>query len=74
MDVRKNTSRGNGDTTKKLVELLIVADGKLNVARDDTGALVIAGGVSGKLEDLSGEVLKNSSEVDGGTTSNTSGV
>ena len=61
MDVWKDTTLGDGDTTEKLVELLVVADGELDVARDDAGLLVVAGSVAGKLEDLSGEVLKDGS-------------
>ena len=34
---------------------------------DDTGLLVVAGGVTSQLEDFGGEILKDSSEVDGST-------
>ena len=53
MDVGQNTTLGNGDVSKKLVQLLVVADGELEMAGDDTGLLVVAGGVAGQLEDLS---------------------
>ena len=71
VDVGQDTSLGNGDSAKKLVELLIVADGKLKVTGVDAGLLVVAGGVSGKLKNLSGEVLEDSSEVDGCSSSDT---
>jgi len=41
------------------------------VSGNDTGLLVVSGGVTGELENLSGEVLEDGSEVDGGTSSDT---
>ena len=41
---------------------------------DDTGLLVVAGGVTGKLENLSSEVLEDGGKVDGGTSTDTLGV
>lgn len=67
MNVWKDTTLGDGNVSQELVQLLIVADGELKVTWDDTGLLVVAGSVSGQLEDLSGEVLKDGSEVDWGT-------
>lgn len=74
MDVGENTTLGNGDVTQELVQLLIVADGKLEVTGDDTGLLVVTGGVSSQLENLSSEVLENGSEVNGSTGTNTLSV
>ena len=73
MDVGEDTTGGNGGTTHKLVELIVVSDGHLDVSGDDSGSLEILSGVSGELEDLSCEVLKDGSEVDGGTGSNSAG-
>ena len=44
--------------------LLIVSDSELQVTRHDTLLLVITSGVTGQLQDLSSEVLENSSKVD----------
>lgn len=74
MDVGEDTTLGDGDVTQELVQLLIVADGKLKVTGNDTGLLVVTGGVTSQLENLSGEVLKNSGEVDGGTGTDTLGI
>jgi len=63
MDVRQDTTLGNSDVTQQLVQLLVIPDGKLEVARDDTRLLVIAGGVTCQLENFGGEVLKNCGEV-----------
>jgi len=65
---------GDGDMTKKLVQFLIVADGELKMTRNDTSLLVIAGSVTSQLENFGSEVLKNGSEVDRGTSTNTLSV
>ena len=41
---------------------------------NNSALLVVLGGVTGELEDLSGEVLKNGSEIDWGTGSNSIGI
>jgi hypothetical protein len=42
---------------QKLVQLFVIADGELEMTRDDTGLLVVARGVSSQLKDFGGEVL-----------------
>jgi hypothetical protein len=74
VNVGEDTTLGDGDVSEKLVQLLVVADGELEMAGDDTGLLVVAGGVSGQLEDLSRKVLKDGGEVDGSTGTDTLGV
>ena len=74
MDVGEDTTGGNGGTTHKLVELIVVSDGHLDVSGDDSGSLEILSGVSGELEDLSGEVLKDGGEVDGGAGAHAGGI
>lgn len=67
MNVGEDTTLCDGDVAEKLVQLLVVADGELKVARDDTRLLVVTSGVTGQLEDFSSEVLEHCSEVDGST-------
>lgn len=74
VDVGQNTTLGDGDVSQKLVQLLIVSDGELEVTRDDTGLLVVTGGVASQLENLSSEVLEDSSEVDGSAGTDTLSV
>ena len=74
VDVGEHTTLGDGDLMEQLVELLIVADGELEVAGDDAPLLVVAGSVAGKLKNLCREVLEDSGEVDWGTCTNTLGV
>ncbi|XP_041820398.1 uncharacterized protein LOC121626103 [Chelmon rostratus] len=55
LDVGKDTTLSDGHSTQQLVQLLVVADRQLQVTRDDPGLLVVAGGVPGQLQDLSGQ-------------------
>lgn len=57
MDVGDHTTGGNADLGQELVELLIIADGQLDVAGDDADLLVVTGSISGKLQDLSRQVF-----------------
>ena len=68
MDVGEDTSSSDGGGVHQSVELLVVADGELDVAGDDSGLLVVLGGVSGELENLSCEVFEDGGEVHGGTS------
>mmetsp|Transcript_32342 Transcript_32342/g.67546 ORF Transcript_32342/g.67546 Transcript_32342/m.67546 type:complete len:86 (+) Transcript_32342:114-371(+) len=52
MDVGQHAAGGDGDAAEQFVELLVVADGELNVTRNNTGLLVVARGVAGKLKNL----------------------
>ena len=74
VDVWKNTTLGNGDGAEKLVQFLVVSDSKLDVSWDNSGLLVVTGGVTGKLKDLSSQVLKDGSEVHRGTSTDTGSV
>ena len=44
---------------EELVELLVVADGELEVVQHDTLLLVVADGVAGEFEALGGQVLEH---------------
>lgn len=74
MDVGEDTALGDGDVAEKLVQLLIVADGELKVAGDDTGLLVVARSVASQLEDFGSEILEDGGEVDGSTGTDTLSV
>ncbi len=70
VDVRNHTTSGDGGVDEG-VELLVSADGELEMARGDTLDLEILRGVSSELKHLGGEVLEDSGAVDGGSRSNT---
>ena len=74
LDVGQDTTLGDGDSTEQLVQLLVVADGQLEVTGDDAGLLVVARSVASQLEDLSGKVLHDGGQVDGGSGSDTLSV
>jgi hypothetical protein len=65
LDGREDTTLRDDDVTEKLVELLVVSDGELEVSRDDSGLLVVPGSVTGELEDLGGEVWGHKRERKG---------
>lgn len=68
VNVGQNTTLCNGDVSQKLVQLLIVANGELEMTGNDTGLLVITSSVASKFENFGGEILENGSEVDGSTS------
>ena len=64
VDVGDHTTTGDGGVNE-LIKLLITTNGKLQVARRDTLEVEILGGVAGKLEHLSREVLEDGRNVHG---------
>lgn len=74
MNVGQNTTLGNSDVAQKLVQLLIVADGQLQVTGDDTSLLVVTSSVASQLQNFGGQVLEDGGQVNGGTSTNTLGV
>ncbi len=74
VDVGQNTTLCNSDVSQKLVQLLIVADGELEMTGNDTGLLVVTGSVASKFQDFGGEILENGSEVDGSTSTDALGI
>ena len=70
LNIRQDASLGNGNIAKKFIQLLIVSDGKLNVARNDSFLFVVTGGVPSELQDFSSEVLEDSSKINWSSKSN----
>ena len=64
LDVWQHSTLGDCHTTEQLVQLLVVSDGQLQVARDDPGLLVVPCCIAGQLENLSGEIFENSCKID----------
>ena len=73
VDVRQNTSSSDGHVSEQLVQFLVISDGQLQVTWDDTGLLVVAGGVACEFQNLGAQVFQHGSEVHRGTTSNALG-
>ena len=74
VNVGQYTTRGNGYTTKELVQLFIILDCKGNVTRYNTTLLVVTSGISSKLKNFSCKVFENSCKVNWCTSTNTCGV
>lgn len=74
LDVGQHTTLGDGDTGEQLVQLLIIADGQLQVTGDDPALLVIPGSISCQFQNLGCQVLHDSSQVDWGTGTNPLGI
>lgn len=62
--MRQDTSKGNGGADER-IELLITADGELQVARGDALDLEVLGGIACKLEHFGSKVFEDGSQVDG---------
>jgi len=67
VNVGQDTTLRDCDVSEKLVQFLIVADGELEMARNDTGLFVVAGSITSQFENFGRKVFKDSCEVDGGT-------
>jgi hypothetical protein len=52
VNVWQHTALCDCDVTEKLVQFLIIANGKLEMTGDDTGLLVITGSVASQLKDF----------------------
>lgn len=63
VDVRDHTTASDGGLDEG-VELLVTSDCQLKVAGCNSFHLKVLGGVSSEFEDLSGQVLEDSSSVD----------
>ena len=74
LDVWQNTALCDGDARQQFVQLLVVADGQLEMTWNDACLLVVASGVAGQLENLGGQVLHNGSQVDRGSGTDSLGV
>ena len=73
-DVWSDTTLGELGGSEQLVELLIVADCKLDVSWSDLLLLVLISALTRQIEDLHGEVLKSGCQEDSTAWSNSSGV
>jgi hypothetical protein len=74
VDVGENTTLGNGDVSKELVQFLVISDGELKMTGNDAGLLVVTGSIASQLEDLGSEILEDGSEVDWSSSTDTLGI
>ena len=71
VEVGRDTTSGDRNLTDKLVQLLIVLNGELDVTGNDTGFFVFASAITGQLEQLGNEVLDDGRGEDGGADTET---
>lgn len=69
VDVWDDTTAGNCGFDES-IELLVTSDGKLQMSWGDSLNLKVLRGVTGKLENLSGQVLEDGCAVNSGSGSN----
>ena len=74
LDVGQDAALSDGDFAQQLVELLVVADGQLQVAWNDAGLLVVPGRVARQLQDLGCQVLQHRRQIHRRTRPDTLGI
>lgn len=67
VNVGEDTTLSDRDMPEEFVQFLIVADGQLEMAGNDTRLLVVASSVASQFQNLGREVFEHSSKVDGST-------
>src|SRR6218665_1211099 len=67
LDVRQHTALSDRHARQQLVQLLVVPDRQLQVARDDPRLLVVASSVSGQLKHLGRQVFHHGCQGHGST-------
>ena len=70
LNVGEHTTLGNGHAGEQFVQLLVVADGQLEVTGNDPRLLVVTSGVSSQLQHFGGQIFHHSGQVNGGSGSN----
>jgi len=70
LDVGQDATLGDGNSSQKLVQLLVVPDSKLEVPWNDARLLVVPGSVTSQLQDLGSQVLHDCCHVDWSTSTN----
>ena len=71
MNIGKNSTSSNSNSSKKFVQFLVVLNGKSDVPGDDTRLLVVTSGISGELKNLSSEIFENGGKINGCSSSET---
>ena len=57
MDIGQHATLSNSDVPQKFVQLLIITDGELQMARDNTSLLVVTSGITSQLENFGRKIL-----------------
>ena len=71
LDIGKNTTLRDSDTSEQFVQLFVISDGQLKVTENDSCLFVVTSSVSSQLKDLSAQILKHRRQVHWSTSTNT---
>ena len=63
LDIGKNTTLRDSDTSEQFVQLFVISDGQLKVTENDSCLFVVTSSVSSQLKDLSTQILKHRRQV-----------
>ena len=74
MNIRKDTSRRNRDSSQQFVQFFIILNRQRQMARHDAALLIVPGGIAGQFENFGAQVFQDGSEVDGGASAHAGGV
>ena len=74
MDLGEHSTLRKGRGAQDLVQLIVVADGQLEMARCNGLLLLLFGGIPSEFDDLTGEILEDGGHEDTGTPTNLGGV
>jgi hypothetical protein len=67
MNVWQDTTLCDCDVSEKFVQFLIIANGELEMTRNDTGLLIITGSIASQLENFGREIFEDGRKVNGST-------
>ena len=70
LNVWQNTSLCDRDASKELVQLFVIAYGKLKMTRNNSRFLVIASCIACQFQDFGGQVLQNSGKINWSASAN----
>merc|ERR550519_576855 len=63
LDIGQNSALGDGHASQKLVELLVIPYGQLQMSGDDARLLVVPGSIAGQLKNLGCQVFHDGCHV-----------
>lgn len=63
MNIWQDTTLSDSDVTQQFVQLFVITDSELEMARDDAGLFVVTRGITSQLENFSSQVFEDSSQI-----------
>ena len=69
-NVGEDTSFSNGGVPEEFVQFFVISNGQKNMSWDNSGLLVVLGGISSKFKNFSSEIFQDSCKIDWGSSTN----